>query len=335
VMVLEASQHLGAGVSSRNSGVIHSGLYYRPGSLKAAACVRGNRLLYRWAVDHGVWHRKVGKLVVAQRRDQIDDLERLFANARANQAPDVALITAAQVAALEPAIQAEAALLCRESGIIDPAELVLSLVAAAEEKGAHFVRGAAVTAIEVERGLGGYRLHSTRGPVRAVQVVNAAGLASDQIARLVGIDRDVIHPCRGDYFRLGSATRYQHLIYPLKDRRAPGLGIHLTLDRAGGYRLGPDATYVDRRDDFGEPPLDKSARFLAAAQHLLGPVTADQLSYDGCGIRPTLRGPNDADEKDFVLHEEPPGFVHLIGIESPGLTAALDLADRAAALLTR
>src|SRR6185295_15854422 len=122
-------------------------------------------------------------------------------------------------------------------------------------------------------------------------VVNAAGLGSDRIAALVGLDRHRIHPCRGDYFTLRSPTTYRHLIYPVKDPRDPGLGIHLTIDRAGAYKLGPDAQYVDARDDFS-PAEHKHAIFLAAAQRLLGPLRPDQISYDGCGIRPKLRAPH-------------------------------------------
>ena len=161
-------------------------------------------------------------------------------------------------------------------------------------------------------------------------MVNAAGLASADVARLVGLDRYTIYPCRGDYFTLRSAASYRHLIYPVKDKTQPGLGIHLTLDRSGAYRLGPDAEYVDRCDDF-RPAEHKLPQFLEAAARLLGPLTADQLAYEGCGIRPKLRAPHEPAERDFVLEEHPAGFVHLIGIESPGLTASLDLADRVAA----
>ena len=331
VLVLEAGARLGTGITSRNSGVIHSGLYYPPGSLKATSCVRGNRLLYQWAKAHGVWHNKVGKLVVAQQLSQIPDLEALLANARDNQAPGVQGLTGAQASAREPAITSCAAIWCPETGIVDQHELVLSLQAAAQAAGATFVLNAPVTGIDSSRS--GHQLQTARGEIRAERVVNAAGLAADQIAHLAGFDGLPIHPCRGDYYRLHSPVRYQHLIYPIKDRSHPGLGIHLTLERGGGQRLGPDATYVDRRDDFSDPPPEKHAVFLAAAQRLLGPVRPDQLSYDGCGIRPKLRAPSDPDEKDFALVESPPGILHLLGIESPGLTAALDLADRAAVML--
>jgi L-2-hydroxyglutarate oxidase LhgO len=152
------------------------------------------------------------------------------------------------------------------------------------------------------------------------------------VARMVGVDRHTIHPCRGDYFRLRTRVPYRHLVYPIKEPGSPGLGVHLTLERGDGYRLGPDVEYVSRRDDFGDGS-HKHDLFWTAAQRLLGPLERDQLSYDGCGIRPKLRAPGDREEKDFVLEEDPPGCVHLIGIESPGLTACLDLAARVAALV--
>jgi L-2-hydroxyglutarate oxidase LhgO len=330
LLLLEAEPQLGTGVTSRNSGVIHSGLYYPPDSLKAAACVRGNRLLYEWAERKGVWYRKTGKLVVAHSLTQLAELQALYENAQASGAPGISMIDGAAVAALEPSLQMAAGLFCAETGIIDQHELVLSLRAAAEQAGAVVVTAAAVS--RIDRVPGGYLLSTARGELRAERVVNAAGLASADLARMVGVSRYTIYPCRGDYFTLRSEAGYRHLIYPVKDKANPGLGIHLTLDRSGAYRLGPDAEYVDRCDDFG-PAEHKLPQFLAAASRLLGPLTADQLAYDGCGIRPKLRAPDETAERDFVLEEEPPGFVHLIGIESPGLTASLDLADRVAALI--
>jgi L-2-hydroxyglutarate oxidase LhgO len=331
VMLLEEGPRLGTGTTSRNSGVIHSGLYYKPGSLKAESCVRGNRLLYEWAAARSVWHARTGKLVVARSAAQLPALEATAENARRSGAPGVEMISAAAAAALEPAVPVVAALHCRQTGIIDPHELVESLAAEAQAHGAVLVSGARVTGIARDRV---FRLESTRGEVGAERLVNAAGLASDLIARMVGVERYTIYPCRGDYFRLRSTTTYRQLIYPVKDPGSPGLGVHLTLERGGGYRLGPDAEYVTRRDDFGDRD-DKHAAFHAAAERLLGPLAPEQLTYDGCGIRPKLRGPTDPAELDFVLEEDPPGCVHLIGIESPGLTASLDLADRVAALLER
>jgi len=330
VLLLEGGPRLGDGVTSRNSGVIHGGLYYPPQSLKARACVRGNALLYEWAAARGVPHARPGKLVIARDAADVPDLEALEANARASEAPGVELVPAAFVRAREPAVPAAAALWCPRTGIVDAVELTRSLAADATEHGALVLTQARVRAI-ARRGPA-YELDTARGPVRAERVVNAAGLHADEVAALAGVNRYQVHPWRGDYFRFTPSTPYRHLVYPVRRRGAPGLGVHLTLDLAGRCRLGPDVEHVARKDDYS-PREDKLPAFLAAARALFGEVRADQLAYDGCGIRPKLRAPSDPDEKDFVLSEDLPGFVNLVGIESPGLTAALALAERVAALL--
>jgi L-2-hydroxyglutarate oxidase LhgO len=329
VVLLEGGERLGDGVTSRNSGVIHSGLYYPPQSLKAQACVRGNVLLYEWARARGVSHARLGKLVVARDPAAVPDLEVLAANAQASGAPGVALVPAEFVRAREPSIEAAAALWCPQTGIVDAVELTRSLATDATEHGALVLTQARVRAIL--RDGGSYELDTARGPVRAAGVVNAAGLHADEVAALAGVTRYRIHPWRGDYFRYTPRARHQHLIYPVRRRGAPGLGVHLTLDLAGRCRLGPDVEHVARKDDYS-PREEKLAAFLEAARALFGAVSAEQLAYDGCGIRPKLRAPGDPEEKDFVLSEDLPGFIDLVGIESPGLTAALALAERVAAI---
>jgi L-2-hydroxyglutarate oxidase LhgO len=329
VVLLEGGERLGDGVTSRNSGVIHSGLYYPPHSLKAQACVRGNPLLYEWALSRGVPHARLGKLVVARDPAAVPELEALAANALASGARGVALVSAEFVREREPSIDAVAALWCPETGIVDAVELARSLATDATEHHALVLTQARVRAIV--RDGGSYELETTRGPVRAGRVVNAAGLHADEVAALAGITRYRIHPWRGDYFRYTPRARHQHLIYPVRKRGAAGLGVHLTLDLAGRCRLGPDVEHVRRKDDYS-PREEKLPAFLEAARALFGDVTADQLAYDGCGIRPKLRAPGDPEEKDFVLSEDLPGFVNLVGIESPGLTAALALAERVAAI---
>lgn len=331
VLVLEREAREGAGVSSRNSGVIHSGLYYAPGSLKARTCVRGQELLYRWAEARKIPHARLGKLVVARDADEEIALQALAANARASGARDTELVGAAEVARREPDLPPmRAALWCPHTGIVDVHALVYSLRVDAEAHGAVFSERAAVHAAEVHAQE--VRLVTTRGEVTAGAVVNAAGLYADEVAALLGARAPAIHPCRGDYFWLRTRARYRHLIYPMKARGAAGLGVHLTIDLAGAYRLGPDAEYVGARDDFS-PAEHKLALFHAAATRLLGPLAPDQLAYEGCGIRPKLRGPGEAEEQDFALLTGPGPCVHLVGIESPGLTAALALAELVAPLV--
>jgi len=326
VVILEAGPRVAEGVTSRNSGVIHSGLYYPPQSNKAVLCVEGNQRLYAWCQSNNVWHSRCGKLVVANNHAQLPALNALHANAVACGATGLSLCSAAQVAALEPDIPAVGGLLCADTGIVDPVELTQSLLAATEALG-----GLVLTNAKVQGVRPGYVLETTRGPITAERVVNAAGLHSDEVAALAGVTTYKIHPCKGDYFRLRSPRHYRHLIYPLKDAAAPGLGVHLTLDRHGGYRLGPDAYYINNKTDFSAPPEDKLEQFRRAAERLLGPIPPGQLSYDTCGIRPKLRAPDELEEKDFVIAEDVPGFFNLVGIESPGLTAALAIAERVAA----
>jgi len=224
VLLLEGGPRLGDGVTSRNSGVIHSGLYYPPRSLKARACVRGNALLYEWARAHAVPHGNPGKLVIARDAADVPDLEALATNAHASGAPGVELVPASFVESREPSIRAAAALWCPRTGIVDAVELARSLATDSAEHGALVLTHARVRAIA--RGGPFYQLETARGPVRAEQVVNAAGLHADEIAALAGVDRYRIHPWRGDYFRFTPSAPYRHLLYPVKRRGAAGLGVH-------------------------------------------------------------------------------------------------------------
>ncbi len=332
VLVIERKRQEGGGVTSRNSGVIHSGLYYPPGSLKAETCLRGQALLYAWCAREGVGHARLGKLIVARHDPELAPLEALTENAAAAGANGIRHVDGPTIAKLEPALPPCAgALLCPETGIVDPHGLTRSLRAAAERRGAIFAMGTAVTGLTPTPA--GVRVESGEDHLLAGAIVNAAGLEADRIAAMLGLEGHRLHPCRGDYFRLsGARGRYRHLIYPVRRRGAAGLGVHLTLELDGGVRLGPDAEYVDSRDDFSPAP-GKHGAFLRAAERLLGPLDPERLSYDGCGIRPKLRPPDEARERDFLLLEAPAGCLHLLGIESPGLTAALALAEKIAARL--
>ncbi len=330
VVLLDRSAKPGLGVTARSSGVVHSGLYYPPGSLKAASCVRGNALLYAYCARRGVPCGKPGKLVVATDPAQLEALEALSDNARSAGAPGVELLGAEAARALEPAVPALAALFCPETGHVDAVALARALHDDATRAGVHSLLSCEVRGATRD---GRFRLDTTRGEVEAERVVNAAGLHADEVAALLGAPGHRIHPCRGDWFRLRTRTRFSHHVYPVRAPRSAGLGVHLTLGLDGSYRLGPDTTWVEAKDDLGGGD-EKADRFLAAAHALLGPLEDAVLTHDGAGIRPKLRAPDEPDERDFVLAEERPGLVNLVGIESPGLTAALDLADRVLALLS-
>lgn len=331
VALLEQGPREGTGVTSRNSGVIHSGLYYPPGSLKADTCLRGQALLYAWAAAHGVPHARTGKLMVARDESALASLHALHANAVASGARDLELVGPSQILRREPALPpCHAALWCPHTGIVDAHALTRSLRCDAERHGATFVGHARVQS--ARQTSAGFELSTTRGALEVGAVINAAGLESDRVAALLGASVPPIFPCRGDYFRLHTKTRYGTLVYPVRAPGSVGLGVHLTLSLDGGLRLGPDSEYVAARDDFG-PAEHKHPAFLAAAQALLGPLDPAQLTYDGCGVRPKLRAPGEPAERDFLMITDPPGCVQLVGIESPGLTAALALAERVAALV--
>jgi L-2-hydroxyglutarate oxidase LhgO len=331
-IVLEQGPRIAEGVTSRNSGVIHAGIYYPPKSLKAESCIRGKALLYEWCQKSGVSHRKTGKWIVGTRSEE-SELGALYDNALASGATGLRWGTSDELCHDVPGLQDLIGVFSEETGIVDPYEYSNSLRVAAEEKGAVFVTNSRVTAIE--RTSEGYEITTTRGTLLADAVVNAAGLYADEVSEMVGIRKYKIYPWRGDYFRLASKQRYSRLIYPVKKKKAAGLGVHLTLALDGSYRLGPDVEVAASKESFDVPiRLEEKRRlFFEAASKFLPDISIDQLSYADCGIRPKLRSPTDTEEKDFVLSEDLPGFINLIGIESPGLTASRDLAQRASRLL--
>ncbi|MBI2606889.1 MAG: NAD(P)/FAD-dependent oxidoreductase, partial [Deltaproteobacteria bacterium] len=330
---LEKFERVAEGVTSRNSGVIHSGIYYPVDSLKARLCIRGKELLYAWCARHGVANSRVGKAIVATNAAEEEQLEALWENARRCGATGLERWPAARLREALAGVHGVAAVFASETGIVDPFEFTRSLLDDAEARGAMVLTSACVRAIRAEAGA--FVVDSSRGKVRAARVFNAAGLFADEIARLAGIDKYRVYPCRGDYFRLRGCAAFRHLVYPVRAKGAAGLGIHLTLDLAGGMRLGPDSEYVTSKEDFSLSPekeAQKREKFRATAEKLFGPIALSQLEYDQCGLRPKLRAPDEREEKDFVISEDLPGFVNLVGIESPGLTAAMAIAEYAVAL---
>lgn len=340
IVVLERERGPGRGITSRNSQVVHAGLYYPPGSRKARTCVAGNRMLWAWAERHRVGHRRTGKLVVATRGHadldaQCEALEALATNAAAC---GVALerVDRTGARAHEPALPdtVAAGLWSPSSGIVDAPELCRSLLADAEANGVTAVFSSRVDAIEPVSG--GFSITSDRGTLVAERVINAAGLHATTVAGWLGLERR-LHAARGDYFRLRRPAPWRTLLYPVQHPGSPSVGVHLTLELDGGARLGPDLEWrpAQFREDFdgarGEAKLDA---FVAAARRLLGPLDASDLRYDGCGVRPKLVGPGEP-MADFEIVEHPTGAWHLLGIESPGLTASLALAHELAHDLAR
>ncbi len=342
VVVLERDAGIARGITSRNSEVIHAGLYYPAGSLKAELCVSGRQKLVAWCRERGVEVQRTGKLIVASDASEIAVLEALRARGAANGVTGLEMLDARGVSGREPAVRAVAALYSPDSGIVDGHALCLSLLADAEAHGAALLLQHEVLALgrssmdwEIE-----VRVGDEPAPqrVRCGAVVNAAGLASDAIAALAGLDVDAcgyrIHFCKGDYFALspGAPIALNHLVYPVPD--PAGLGVHATLDRAGRIRFGPDAEFIDAPVFQVDP--GKARRFAEVVRRYLPAMRAEWLHADYAGVRPRLAGPG-VGFRDFVVHEESerglPGLVDCIGIESPGLTAALAIAGRIASLL--
>jgi len=344
VLIIERHEEIAREVTSRNSEVIHAGIYYPRESLKARLCTRGRELLYAWCAERNVAHRKLGKIIVAGRPDEVSILEDLNARAEANGVPGMEMLSAEAVRELEPCVRAHAALLSPETGVIDTHGFALSLLADAEAHGAMMLPRHEVISIDLTRRGFGIEVLAVGGPGAEVEslecsaLVNAAGLAADRIAELCGIDIEGsgyrLHPCKGDYFSLapGCGLSISRLVYPVPVKA--GLGIHATLDLGGRIRFGPDAAYVDELDY--RVDAHKAELFADSVRGYLPDVRSEWLEPDYAGIRPKLAGPGDA-FRDFVVAEESergcPGLVSCIGIESPGLTAALAIAERVVSLL--
>jgi L-2-hydroxyglutarate oxidase LhgO len=331
VVVLEKAYTIGFETSSRNSEVIHGGLYYPQGSLKATSCVEGRERLYLYCRDHGVPHAALGKLIVATSDEEIPGVEKIAAAAKANGVGNLEWLSVAQAQAMEPELHCVAALLSPSTGIIDSHVLMLAYQGEAEDNGAMVafktpLLGGAVRGDGFELNIGG----DEPTTIRCRILVNAAGLHAPALARAIdGIPLDTIPPayfCRGCYFTLAGKTPFHRLIYPVP---VPGgLGVHITLDLAGQARFGPDVEWIDDVDYAVDPRRCDS--FYAAVRRYWPGLQDGALQPGYAGIRPKISGPNDP-ATDFVIQGPAehgvPGLVNCYGIESPGLTASLPLAD--------
>ncbi|MGH9562562.1 MAG: NAD(P)/FAD-dependent oxidoreductase [Terracidiphilus sp.] len=338
VFVLEAMPKIGMGTSTRNSGVIHSGIYYPPGSLKAQLCVRGNRLSYELCAAHGVPHRKCGKLVVAASAEEAVDLEALMQNGCANGVEGLRLIDRQEIRACEPHVAATHALLVPSTGILSAEDFVKAFARVATERGAHIVTNAKVDRIEPLPD--GARVHSAAGEIEARCLVNTAGLFADEVAALLGsqMARHRIYPVRGEYCELVRSRQdwVRGLVYPVPHHLRMSLGVHLVKTVWGNVLLGPTAHYIDDKNDYerNRQPVED---FAEAAKQLLPDLAISDLVPSYTGIRPKLAPPPGASGgsapanamTDFIIQRDPefPQVVQLIGIESPGLTSSPAIAE--------
>lgn len=340
LVLLERNPRHGQETSSRNSEVIHAGIYYPRGSLKARLCVEGNRLLYEMCAARGVPHRRCGKIICAGDEADLPALDALRERARGNGV-ELERLSAAATAELEPHVRSAGSLLSPNSGIISAHGLMDALLHDVLQAGAVFQPRSEV--VGIERRHRDYRLTVRTGdaeePFTAERVVNAAGLEADAVAAAAGIDVDAAgyrqHYCKGSYFAVvpARAGLVRRLVYPVPDRYS--LGVHAVLGLDGRLRFGPDAEYVGREADYRVDEAKASA-FAQAARRLVPGLVDEDLAPDTSGIRPKLQGPGEG-FRDFVIAEESarglPGFVNLVGMDSPGLTSALAIANRVAELV--
>jgi L-2-hydroxyglutarate oxidase LhgO len=333
VFVFEKNHSFGLETSSRNSEVIHAGIYYPEDSLKTRLCVEGKSLLYELCDRHDIAYKKPGKIIVAASENETAQLEKLYEQGRKNGVEDLMLLSQTELKKLEPNVEARAGLLSPSSGILDSHTLLKFLYSQARGKGAEFVFSTEVVGIERMGTKYRVEIRDREGISAFISrvVVNAAGLNSDRIAQFAGIDVAKagyrLHYCKGEYFSLSSKYRnvVNRLIYPTPEQA--GHGIHVTSRLDGGVRLGPNARYVEAID-YGVDETQKEA-FYNSVKRFLPYIELEDLAPEFAGIRPKLQGPGEASQDFVIAHEEKtgfPGLINLIGIESPGLTASLAIA---------
>jgi len=334
VIILDSAEAIGTGISARNSEVIHAGMYYPAGSLKARLCVRGNRLLRDFCASHGVTHRMTGKLIVATSPEEEAQLEVIRGKGLTNGVADLTLISGAQAIGMEPDLSCRSALLSPSTGIVDVHGVLLALLGEAEEHGAMLALKSPVLAGEATPdGI----LLSVGGdePMQllARRVVNAAGLGAVPVARALGsANLPPFHLCKGNYFLLSGKQPFSRLVYPTPV--AAGLGVHYTLDLAGQGRFGPDVEWITQENYEVAP--ERGDVFYEAIRRYWPGLPDGALRPGYAGIRPKISAPDDP-ARDFLIQDSAShgiaGLVNLLGIESPGVTSSLAIAEAVQELL--
>jgi L-2-hydroxyglutarate oxidase LhgO len=338
VVVAEAASTIGTGISSRNSEVIHAGLYYPTGSLRAHHCPRGRRMLYEFCASHGVPHRKCGKLVVATKASELPRLETILAQAQSNGVEGVEIFEGAAAVRLEPQLSSVAAMSSPETGIIDSHRFMLALRGDLEDRGGVIAFNTPIERLSpASSGWEAYFGGSEPQSIVVDAVVNCAGLGAQRLARATAdypperIPRLVL--AKGNYFSFAGRPAFSRLIYPVP---VPGgLGVHVTLDLAGRMRFGPDVEWIDSENY--DVAQDRATAFYAGIRDYWPKLPDNSLFPDYAGIRPKLTGAGEP-AADFMIegpqHHGLARMVHMFGIESPGLTCALSLAEEIADYLS-
>ncbi|MBI5009372.1 MAG: NAD(P)/FAD-dependent oxidoreductase [Bacteroidia bacterium] len=343
VFIIEKHNTFGQETSSRNSEVIHAGIYYPKDSLKAKLCVEGKSLLYDYCTKYDVPHKKCGKLIIATTEEEIPVIEGVLQTARNNGVNDLILLGRDEIAALEPHIFALKALLSPSTGIIDSHRLMKQYETNTVNNGGQIAYGSEVIAIS--RTTDGYKITLSDADKKEYSftsgiVINSAGLTSDIVSEMVGIKDDQLKImfCKGEYFRINPPKNrlLNRLIYPVPHPKLEHIGVHVTIDMAGGVKLGPDVKYLESNiQDYKLTPAKQEA-FYNSVRNYLPFLKFDDIAPEMAGIRPKLQKPGEQ-IKDYYIMEESgrgyPGFINLIGMESPALTSSLAIADYVAKLV--
>lgn len=337
IVVLEKHDSYGQETSSRNSEVVHAGMYYTPGSLKAKFCVEGRQLLWDICAKNNILFRKLGKIIVATKEEELKQLDEILEKGEANGVDGLRVIGKEEIGKLEPNVKALAALHSPITGVVDSHGLMKYFYRKAKDHGVMFCFGSEVAGIKKEDG--GYKINcrdrSLTCPSLEIEshiVINSAGLFSDKIAAMVGIDRPEykIHYLKGEYFAYNKTRLVNGLVYPTPQKGNKTLGIHTLIDTGGSIKFGPNAYPVDEIDY--NVVADHRSAFHESIKNYLPSIQLEDLSPDQSGIRPKLQM-KDGKEPDFIISQDLPGFINLIGIESPGLTSAPAIAKYVVELL--
>lgn len=347
VLVIERHASFAQETSSRNSEVIHAGIYYPTGSLKAKLCVTGNKKIYEWADQYNVPYKNTGKYIIATQDNEIDKLNEIYQQGRSNGVNSLQIADIDKLRSEEPYINANAALWSPDTGIIDSHKLMESFITVAETYNCDFAWKHTAFSINYIDNYFNVKISDPDNDIVEISVkyvINAAGLDSDTVAQKAGIDIDKhnyrLNFCRGHYYRIKNSKKHlaKHLIYPVPPADKSGLGIHVTLDMNGELKLGPDTEYLKNRiQDYSVSENLHTKFYNAASRYLIG-LEYDDISPDQSGIRPKLQiqgGP----VRDFIISEESdlglPGLINLIGIESPGLTCSIAIAEHIESLINK
>lgn len=321
--LLEKASDVCGGASKANSGVVHSGIYSQPDSLKARLCVEGNQLFSTFTNELGVEFERVGKLAVARNEEEIGELEKLKEVGEENKVPGLEFINNEELKRFEPNILGVKALKVPSAGIVSPYHLTIALAENAYENGVEIFLDSEVTGISVKED--NFKVKTERVEFKARYVINCTGLHSDTIAGMVGIKKYKIYPCRGEYLILDKSLSHliSHMIYPIPEKGSGGLGIHLTPTSEGNILIGPSAEYIEDKEDSGTTQ-DRMNQLLKEAKDFLGQIPENAFIQSYAGIRSKLVGECADELGDFVIEEDDKvnGFINLMGIESPGLTAS-------------